>query len=207
MLRSELVGAPCFLVLIRFGESQTLGATKPKRWLVDGTYLYDRPVPRSKSDISNMSVRIFLHEMGVTYDVERNLEPYSKRKHFESIKLFFEHRCCYCGAPFESNRRAVEDHLIPTNQTSLGLHAWGNIVPSCDDCNAKKQGSDWKDFIIERAGSLAKERHSRMKEFIELHQYHPHADLSQIASELYREVGEIAMALIRSKIDRARETI
>src|SRR5438445_8889606 len=44
--------------------------------------------------------------------------------------------------------RAAQDHLIPTNKTSLGLHAWGNIVPACADCNGKKQGSDWRDFII-----------------------------------------------------------
>ena len=80
--------------------------------------------------------------MGVAYDQERGREPYKKAKHFKTVREFFGDRCRYCGVEFLTTP-AVEDHLVPTNQTDLGLHAWGNIVPACRECNAKKQGRDW----------------------------------------------------------------
>jgi hypothetical protein len=163
-------------------------------------------VPRGRPDIANTAVRIFLHEMGIAYDEERGKEPYKKAKHFGEVQDFFGGRCCYCAADF-AQTEAVEDHLIPTNKTDLGLHAWGNIVPACRACNAKKQGSDWRDFIIERAGADAGERHARMRAFLSEYDYQPSADLRDVAGELYDEVGEIAMTLIRAKIKRARDKL
>jgi hypothetical protein len=164
-------------------------------------------MPKARSDIANFAVRIFLHEMGVAYDQERGLDPYKKPKHFKEVQDFFGGRCCYCGVEFTAERPPVEDHLIPTNKKDLGLHAWGNIVPACRECNAKKHGGDWRDFIIERAGSDAQERHARMRDFLQLHKYAPANDLRDIASELYEEVGEIAMTLIRTKVKRTREKL
>jgi hypothetical protein len=34
---------------------------------------------RARSNIANTAVRIFLHEMGVEYDRERELEPFAKK--------------------------------------------------------------------------------------------------------------------------------
>jgi hypothetical protein len=147
-----------------------------------------------------------LHEMGIAYDEERGKQPYKKAKHFGEVRDFFGCRCCYCGTDF-STTEAVEDHLIPTNKTDLGLHAWGNIVTACRACNAKKQGSDWRDFIIERAGRDAAERHARMRDFLSEYDYRPSADLREVAGELYDEVGEIAMTLIRAKIKRTRDKL
>jgi HNH endonuclease len=163
-------------------------------------------VPRGRPDIANTAVRIFLHEMGIAYDEERGREPYKKTKHFQTIQTFFSGRCCYCGIDF-STEPAVEDHLVPTNKTDLGLHAWGNIVPACRECNAKKQGADWRDFIIQRADTSAPERHARMREFLAEYQYDPPGDLRDVAGELYDEVGEIAMALIKTKIKRTRDKL
>lgn len=95
-------------------------------------------MPRSKADISNTAVRIFLQDFGAAYDDERNLPRYVKAKNFNEISAFFGDRCCYCGSPLDG--KGVQDHLIPLNQKGLGLHAWGNIVPSCGPCNAFKQG-------------------------------------------------------------------
>ena len=164
-------------------------------------------MPRGRSDIANTAIRIFLHEMGVAYDEENGREPWKKAKHLGGVKDFFGNKCCYCGVDFTPTVAAVEDHLIPTNKTDLGLHAWGNIVPACRECNAKKQGSDWRDFIIQRAGPDGPERHARMREFLKEYGYKPGADLSAIAGELYDEVGEIAMTLIRAKIKRIRPTL
>ena len=93
------------------------------------------------------------------------------------------------------------------NKTDLGLHAWGNIVPACQPCNAKKQGRDWRDFIIERAGQHAAERHARVRALLEEFRYQPSFDLREVAEELYEEVGSIAMTLINVKVKRVRERL
>jgi HNH endonuclease len=163
-------------------------------------------VPRAKSDIANMAIRIFLQEMGRAYDEERQLPPYNSKQHFPTVRQFFEERCCYCGMDFASTA-AHQDHLIPVNKTDLGLHAWGNIVPACQECNAKKHGSDWRDFIVLRAGADARERHAKVHAFIEEYRYAPEFDLRDTAEELYAEVGSIAITLINEKIKRIRRTI
>jgi hypothetical protein len=161
-------------------------------------------MPRGRPDIANTALRIFLQEMGAAYDEERGRLPYRGSKHFSEVKAFFGNECCYCGIPFDGSVPAVQDHLIPVNKTDLGLHAWGNIVPACQACNARKQGKDWRDFIIERASSRAGERHARVKAFIEEYRYRPSFDLRDTAEELYEEVGSIAMTLISAKVKRVR---
>jgi hypothetical protein len=153
-----------------------------------------------------MAIRIFLQDMGRAYDEERGLVPYNGPKHFATVREFFEERCCYCGRGFESTA-AHQDHLIPVNKTDLGLHAWGNIVPACQPCNAKKHGSDWRDFIVQRAGADARERHATVHAFIKEYRYAPAFDLQDTADELYAEVGSIAVTLINEKIKRVRKTL
>jgi hypothetical protein len=164
-------------------------------------------MPRGRPDIANTALRIFLQEMGAAYDDERGQPPYKGGKHFEKIKDFFGGRCCYCGLRFGPALPAAQDHLIPMNKADLGLHAWGNIVPACQACNAKKQRQDWRDFIIMRAGADAGERHARVRAFLEEFNYKPSFDLRDVAEELYEEVGSIAMTLIATKIKRVRDKL
>jgi hypothetical protein len=161
----------------------------------------------AKANIANTAIRIFLQDMGAAYDEERGLAPYKGTKDFTKVKEFFGGRCCYCGVEFSAATPAVQDHLIPMNKTDLGLHAWGNVVPACQACNAKKQGGDWRDFIIARAGADAHERHTRVKGFLDAYKYAPSFDLVETAEELYEEVGSIAMTLIGAKIKRVRAKI
>jgi hypothetical protein len=162
---------------------------------------------RGRPDIANIALRIFLQEIGAAYDQERGFAPYGGAKDLATIKSFFGDRCCYCGTEFAGSA-INQDHLIPMNKTSLGLHAWGNVVPACQACNAKKQGSDWRDFIIQRAGIDATERHQRMMVFLAQYRYEPPThDLRYVAEELYDEVGGIAMALIDAKIKRVKATL
>ena len=161
-------------------------------------------MPRGQADIANTALRIFLQEMGAAYDVERGLNAYNGSRDFDEVKEFFGGRCCYCDTQFGPARRAVQDHLIPMNKTDTGLHAWGNIVPACDPCNAKKQGGDWREFIIERAGAHAAERHARVKGFLQQYRYNPSRNLKDVAAELYEDVASVSMALIRAKIKRAQ---
>lgn len=153
---------------------------------------------RGRADIANTALRIFLQEMGAEYDKERGLTPYRGSTDFALVKEFFGGNCCYCNAA----PATVQDHLIPMNKSSLGLHAWGNIVPACGPCNAAKQGRDWKDFIIQQAGADASERYKRMQAFLMQYGYQPKGDLRETAEALYDEVGVVAMALIDSKIKR-----
>src|SRR5439155_19110045 len=134
-------------------------------------------MPRGRADIANTALRIFLQEMGAAYDEERGRPTYKGGRHFDEIKEFFGHRCCYCGIEFATGTPAVQDHLVPMNKADLGLHAWGNIVPSCQACNAKKQRKDWRDFIIERAEEAAAERHARVRAFLAEYEYSPSFDL------------------------------
>jgi hypothetical protein len=67
-----------------------------------------------------------------------------------------------------------------------------------------KQGGDWRDFIIQRAGADAAERHRRMLDLLVEYDYKPSVDLRDVAGELYEEIGEIGVTLIRTKIRRLR---
>ena len=93
---------------------------------------------RSKSDISNSAIRIFLQDVGKFYDKARGYEAFGPKKNQkEELLDYFDSQCCFCGC--EINTRTLsQDHLIPMNKISLGLHSWGNVVPCCNDCNNKK---------------------------------------------------------------------
>lgn len=168
---------------------------------------YSSQMPRAKSDVANTALRIFLQEMGAAYDEERGLPPYKRARDLPLIAEFFDGRCCYCGIPFDPAEPVVQDHLVPMNKTDLGLHAMGNVVPACAACNARKQGRDWREFIVERAGADAHERLTRVKTFVTGYHYAPSLDLRDVAAELYEEMGSIAMTLISSKVKRVREKL
>ena len=160
-------------------------------------------MPRSRADIANTATRIFLQEFGATYDEMRDLPRYVRANHFEEVKEFFGHTCCYCGTELVPGH-VDQDHLIPLNQTALGLHAWGNIVPSCSPCNRLKRERRWQDFVQERAGFSTAERIDRINEFVEHYRYAPPFDLRAATADLYVEVGNVAMALIQTKIERTK---
>ena len=155
----------------------------------------------AKSNIANTGLRIFLQDMGVAYDQQRGLPPYDGKKHFAEVRAFFDERCAYCGEELGSN--VAQDHLVPINKTSLGLHAWGNVVPACGPCNSKKQGKEWHAYLVQSAGAKTPERYEKVTAFIKKYGYAPNpTDLRDVAEELYAEVGSIAMTLINEKIKR-----
>lgn len=144
--------------------------------------------------------------MGREYDRERGLEPFAKKHLKGEVFEFFKGRCCYCDVEL-TPARVNGDHLIPMNKKDLGLDAWGNVVPACNSCNSKKHAGDWRDFIIQRAGSHAVERHQRMQEFLQAYPYAPAYQLGSIVTDLYGESGAVAMALIHEKVLRTKETL
>lgn len=144
--------------------------------------------------------------MGKEYDRERDLEPFAKKHLRGEVLEFFDRRCCFCGEDLVPSR-VCGDHLVPINKKDLGLDAWGNVVPACGACNSTKHGNDWRDFIIQRAGSDAPERHQRMREFLSSYPFEPPSQLRSIAADLYDEAGAVAMALLHEKMRHAKELL
>lgn len=151
---------------------------------------------RGPSDIGNTAVRLFLQDLGKAYDAERKLPPYTDRRDFPKVKELFDNRCCYCGEATV----LVQDHLIGVNKDSGGLHAWGNVVPACSPCNARKQGREWREFLLEDDKAGGKTVHARIVRFIKKYGYGPQEDVSRAANELYKEAIATVIALKTVKV-------
>ncbi len=94
------------------------------------------------------------------------------------------------------------------NKANLGLHAWGNVVPCCKDCNNEKQQRPWREFLMDKAApEHAEGRAKRIESFVESKQYDPSLDLHEYADNLYEDVGEVAMTLIRLRYKQAEALI
>ena len=163
---------------------------------------------RSKSNISNSAIRIFLQDVGKFYDRERGFEPFSPNVgQKDQLLEFFGHRCCFCRTEIDRSSLS-QDHLIPMNKAHLGLHAWGNVVPCCRSCNKEKQQKPWREFLNKKAGpNLAKERCQLIDTFVSKMRYDPALNLHQYADNLYNDIGEVAMTLINLRYKQAEEAI
>jgi len=162
---------------------------------------------RSKSDISNSAIRIFLQDVGKFYDQERGYDPFGpKITQKDELLTFFNHQCCFCGSTI-SRKSLSQDHLIPMNKTSLGLHAWGNVVPCCQSCNNEKQQKPWQEFLFIKAGIAAESRELKITEFVTSKNYDPTLNLHAFADNLYEDVGQVAMTLINLRYKQAEDGI
>ena len=165
-------------------------------------------MPQTKSNIANSAIRIFLQEVGKFYDEARGLDPFGPKKTQKRELLeIFGHQCCYCGESI-NEKTLSKDHLIPMNKASLGLHAWGNVVPCCKDCNNEKQQTDWKEFLAKKTdGSTRRKRLAKIKKFVRDKAYDPNLNLHEYADNLYQDVGEVALTLIRLRYEQAQQMI
>jgi len=163
---------------------------------------------KGRADISNFAIRAFLTKVGKAYDELRGLPPFrGTRRQWEEIEGFFDGCCCYCGKRLRDGQ-AAKDHLIPLNKANLGLHAWGNVVPSCRECNAGKHFRPWQDFLEEVApGGERRRRAARIRAFLTRYNYDPTLNLSSIAKNLYEDVGAVAMTLIDLRYKQAEAAI
>jgi hypothetical protein len=163
---------------------------------------------RSRSDISNSAIRIFLQRVGEFYDEERGLKKFiPTRSQKEELIEYFNGRCCYCGKGISASD-LYQDHLVPVNKDSLGLHAWGNVVPCCSSCNSTKQQRDWKEFLKSKAqGKTLRQREAKIKQFVHDKEYDPNLNLKDFAGNLYEDVGAVAMSLIELRLKQAEGAI
>ena len=164
-------------------------------------------MPRSKSDLSNTAIRIFLQDVGSFYDTERGFEPFKpSARQKQEIHAYFDGHCAYCAAILDGDSSTL-DHLIPLNRTALGLHAWGNLVACCRGCNKEKHFKDWQEFLRTKAGAEFTPRRERILSLVAHYRYKPELGLHTIAQNLYEDVGEVGMTLLRLRFRQAQETI
>ena len=165
---------------------------------------------RSKSDVSNHAIRILLQDIGKFYDEQRGFEPFKNSKeNKEQILISFNNKCCYCGIALTKETVCL-DHLIPTNKKAMGLTAWGNLVPSCRSCNARKHSKNWEDFLkLELTPEIYKIRKNRIKLFLKKNKYNPRdmMNLREYAETLYEDVGEVILTLIKLRFKQAEVDI
>ena len=146
---------------------------------------------KSYADVPNRIVRLFLQEAGRQYDKNRGLKPYSSLT--DELKARFNYSCAYCGSP--PPVELVEEHLVPINRTSAGLHSWGNIVPACKECNQKKRDSPW-----EQHPELNEQRRETIEAYIAEYRYSPNVtELLIVLEKLY----ELADLQTRALVDFA----
>lgn len=163
---------------------------------------------RSKSDISNSAIRIFLQDVGRYYDQARGFDPLiPKVSQKDELLEFFNYQCCYCAKPID--RKSISlDHLIPMNKTALGLHAWGNVVACCQVCNNEKQQTGWQDFLMKKADeTTVNPRREKIQQFVALKNYDPNLNLHDYADNLYEDIGAVAMTLIHLRYKQAEDGI
>lgn len=163
---------------------------------------------RTKSDISNSAIRIFLQRVGQFYDKERGFDRFiPTRVQKEEILTYFEGNCCYCGRKISVSTMSL-DHLIPMNKVYLGLHSWGNVVPCCNACNNEKHQKHWHEFLSTKAsGKMYQDRKKKIQRFIKHRRYNPNLELSEFADRLYEDVGEVAMTIIELRLKQAEGAI
>jgi len=152
-------------------------------------------------------MRVFLQKVGDAYDVARGFERFKPTtKQWNEVLAVFSHRCCYCGRSLQLEF-TTKDHLVPLNKEHLGLHCWGNVVPCCADCNRQKQHKDWRRFLQQVSGIENESRTKTIEAFIATYKYSPNLQLSEIAGNLYEDVGALAMTLIDLRFKQAQERI
>ena len=141
---------------------------------------------RSFADVPNRIVRLFLQEAGRQYDANRGLRPFGSMPRMLIDR--FGGACAYCGEV----GRLVEEHLVPMNRAAIGLHAWGNIVPSCKRCNDLKAGRAWEVHPM-----LSQERRAAISDYITEFGYAPDmSELRIVLSKLYELADRQTRALV-----------
>jgi hypothetical protein len=99
---------------------------------------------RTKSDVANKLISMFLHELSRRVSISLGLAVSNPIYH-EDIMREFGNRCVYCKCTLERDRIAVE-HLEGMNRQRAGLHVPGNVAISCKRCNNEKRRDDQNQY-------------------------------------------------------------
>jgi len=101
-----------------------------------------RTTGRTKSDVANKLISMFLHELSRRVSLSLGMAV-SHPIYHDDIVRSFGNRCIYCRCALETDRVAVE-HLEGMNRQRAGLHVPGNVAISCKRCNNEKRRDDQK---------------------------------------------------------------
>lgn len=98
---------------------------------------------RSKSDVANKLVSMFLHEVSRKACLAGKLNV-QDRRYTDSVVEAFDRCCLYCGQELTPAIVPVVKHLNGMNRISVGLHVPGNVAIACKACNNQKRNDDQK---------------------------------------------------------------
>jgi 5-methylcytosine-specific restriction endonuclease McrA len=107
---------------------------------------------------------------------------------WQETKAYFSNKCAYCGAETD----LVIDHAIPINKAKLGEHRIGNLVPSCNDCNARKGNKDYSEYL-----DGDDEKKQTIESYMDSKNYVPLGDNKQV-----RMILDLAHAEVSALVDR-----
>ncbi|MDQ0366361.1 HNH endonuclease [Catenuloplanes indicus] len=112
----------------------------------------------------------------------------------------FDHACAYCG---DADASPVDEHVVPMNRASVGLHAWGNIVPACRPCNNAKKDDPWYGHPM-----LDEPRREAISAYITEYRYEPDVDeLKIVMAKLYELADQQTRALVEFGLVASRPYI
>jgi 5-methylcytosine-specific restriction endonuclease McrA len=63
---------------------------------------------------------------------------------WQNLLVYYNNQCAYCDRPFSDKCPPVQDHFIPFSKG--GEYTKENIVPACQNCNARKHDRVFKDI-------------------------------------------------------------
>jgi hypothetical protein len=159
---------------------------------------------RGYADVPNRVVRLFLQEVGLQYDANRGLPRFRYSKLPPEVLTWFKNACAYCGGP----PPLVEEHVVPMNRKLVGLHAWGNIVPACKDCNNLKSPMDNRGETWHTHPKLNAKRRNRIEDFATKYNYAPIvSDLKVVMEKLYLLTDQHTRALVGFGVSAAHPYI
>jgi hypothetical protein len=95
---------------------------------------------RAKSDVANKLVSMFLHELSrrIIEDWPIKVDSEAYENH---VRGWFNNRCPYCSRNLADTVSVIE-HLDGMNRFRAGLHAPGNVLVACRNCNSEKRRDD-----------------------------------------------------------------
>jgi hypothetical protein len=148
----------------------------------------------NKQSASNELIRAVLTLIGESRDLNvLGLPPGELRdkKIRKNLLDEFKNKCAYCGTSIDSESMDV-DHLVPMNRASVGLHMYGNLVPSCKPCNRHKHHHSAEHFAAKHPERVTSKVIDALKRRSE--KYGSDLDtkaLRDFANQLYASISDL----------------
>lgn len=92
-------------------------------------------------------------------------------KEWESCKMYFCHRCAYCGLPIEEHwitrmGKLINMDLHKEHKNHDGSNGLDNCIPSCQSCNDKKWKFEFDDWYNQNNPNFTQERLDKINQWL-----------------------------------------